>query len=145
MPGSGAPRRTAAAAAGTGRPRTARAGLVWGGQAPVTRRERQVRMPPAGAAASIDPEGPVMQDPHATPAAVAARLWELLQADGLLAHDAAIRDIAMRFGGQFVREDDGEAAIDAAVLAAFDALQRGKAAWDPEARPWVVTEDAQGL
>ena len=86
-----------------------------------------------------------MQDQDATPTDVAARLWELLRADGLLAHDAAISDIATRFGDRFVREDDGAPVIDAAVLAAFDTLMRGRAAWDREARAWVVTEDAQGL
>jgi hypothetical protein len=112
---------------------------------PLLDQVRQVGMPPASVAAGMDAEGAVMQDPDATPADVAARLWEVLQADGLLPRDAAVSDIALRFGGRFVREDDGEAVIDAAVLAAFDALPRGKAAWDPEARAWVLTKDAQGL
>ena len=85
-----------------------------------------------------------MQNPSATPGEVAARLWELLRADGILPHDGAVSDIRMRFGERYVLEDEnGSIAIDRAVLAAFDRLKQDRAEWDRDARTWVLAEDAQ--
>lgn len=87
-----------------------------------------------------------MQNMSATPAEVAARLWELLRADGILPHKGAVSDIQMRFGERFLLTDEeGRPAIDAAVLAEFDRLKQGRAEWDGEAQTWVLTEDAQQL
>ncbi len=85
-----------------------------------------------------------MQNLSATPDEVATRLWELLRADGILPHDGAVSDIRMRFGERYLLEDaHGSSTIDPAVLAAFDRLKQGRAAWDGEAQTWVLTEDAQ--
>ena len=87
-----------------------------------------------------------MQNPSAVPGEVAARLWELLRADGILPHEGAVSDIRMRFGERFLREDeDGSPTIDSAVLAEFDRLKQDRAAWDRDAQTWVLTEDAQQL
>ena len=74
----------------------------------------------------MDLDGPAaMQNLSATPGEAAARLWELLRADGILPHAGAISDIRMRFGGRFVREDEnGNPTIDTAVLAEFDSQAR---------------------
>ena len=85
-----------------------------------------------------------MQNLSATPDEVATRLWELLRADGILPHDGAVSDIRMRFGERYLFQDEhGSSAIDPAVLAAFERLTQGSAAWDQDAQTWVLTEDAQ--
>ncbi len=85
-----------------------------------------------------------MQNLSATPGEVAARLWELLRADGILPYAGAVRDIRMRFGERFLLEDEnGSPAVDPAVLAEFERLTQGRAAWDGDAQTWVLTEDAQ--
>ena len=87
-----------------------------------------------------------MQKPAATPDEVAARLWELLRADGILPHAGAVSDIRMRFGERFLREDENRTvALDPVVLAAFERLMQDRAAWDGDAQMWVLTEDAQRL
>ena len=87
-----------------------------------------------------------MQNMSATPGEVAARLWQLLRADGILPHAGAVSDIQMRFGERFLLTDEaGMPAIDTAVLAEFDRLTQGRAAWDGEAQTWVLIEDAQQL
>ena len=87
-----------------------------------------------------------MQNLSATPGEVAARLWELLRADGILPHNGAVGDIRMRFGEWYLLEDEnGSIAIDRAVLAEFDRLKQGGAEWDGDARTWILTEDAQQL
>ena len=91
-------------------------------------------------------ESGAMQNLSATPGEVAARLWELLRADGILPHDGAVSDIRMRFSERYLLEDEhGSIAIDRAVLAAFERLTQGRAAWDQDAQTWVLTEDAQQL
>ncbi len=87
-----------------------------------------------------------MQNLSATPSEVAARLWELLRADGILPHEGAVSDVRMRFGERFLLEDEnGDTAIDSVVLAEFDRLKQGQATWDRDAQTWVLTEDAQQL
>ncbi len=91
-------------------------------------------------------EPTVMQRPDATPGEIAAREWELLRADGILPHQGAVSDIRMRFGEQFLLEDEsGTTVIDPMVLTEFDRLKQGRVQWDHDARTWVLTQDAQQL